>query len=284
MLGLFRKRTQQGLDSLREVIGAFELPSFRPVAMKALETIRSEDSTTAAVSKVLTGDPGLSVQVLRAVNSAGAGLRGEVNNLGHAVALLGLSRLESLIVGVAVRGALPHVCYRGFDPSRFWRTAALRAALAQELAAILHPAIRIECFTSALLQDMAVPLLAASRTEQYGPLLERWYAGEGRLQDLEREAFGWDHTLVGGHMCDAWGLPESLGQAMRGHHGDPAEAGCPPAVALVSEVIDGAPGPEAEAFIARLADCYGLPEPVAADLLEKGRQRAGEIASLIGIH
>ncbi len=283
MLGLFRKRKNQGLDSLREAVGEFELPSFRPVAMKALETIRSQDTTAAALAEVLTGDPGLSVQVLRAVNSAGVGLRGEVNNLGHAVALLGLSRLESLIVGVAVRGALPHVCYRGFDPSRFWHTAALRAALAQELAAILHPAIRIECFTSALLQDMAIPLLAAARTEQYGPLLERWTAGEGHLQDLEREVFGWDHTLVGGHMCDAWGLPESLGQALRGHHDNPKDAGCPPAVALVSEVVDGAPGPDAEAFIARVTDSYSLPETVAADLLERGRQRAGEIATQIGI-
>ena len=283
MFGLFRKRKTQGLESLREMIGAFELPSFRPVAMKALETIRSEDASAAEVAEVLTGDPGLSVQVLRAVNSAGNALRGEVHNLGHAIALLGLSRLESLIVGVAVRDALPDACYRGFDPSRFWRTAALRAALAQELAAILHPAIRIECFTSALLQDMAVPLLATTRTELYGPILERWYAGEGKLLELEREAFGWDHTVVGGHMCDAWGLPQSLGDAVRGHHDHPAHAGCPPAVALVSEVVDGPAGPDRIAFVSRVVECYNLPESVADELLNRGLERSAEIAALIGV-
>jgi len=283
MLGLFRKRKSQGLQNIREMVGEFELPTFRPVAMKALETIRNEDATASSVAAVLTGDPGLSVRVLRTVNSASASLRGEVHNLGHAIALLGLSRLESLIVGVAVRDALPNACYPGFDPSRFWRTAALRAALAQELAAVLHPAIRIECFTSALLQDMAIPLLATTRSAEYGPILERWHSGEGRLQDLERQAFGWDHTVVGGHMCDAWGLPESLGKSVQGHHDNPDQAGCPPAVSLVSEVVDCADDGDAQAFIDRVTGSYSLPAQVVANMIEPAREHAQEIASLIAV-
>ena len=52
--------------------------------------------------------------------------------------------------------------------------------------------------------------------------------------------------------------------------------------ALVSEVVDGAK--DAEGFLTRVTDCYGLPEAVAAELLERGRGRATEISALIGTH
>ena len=41
---------------------------------------------------------------------------------------------------------------------------------------------------------------------------------ERTLPELERERFGWDHAEVGEIMCEVWGLPPGLGEAVGAHH------------------------------------------------------------------
>ncbi len=274
-------RARSHVAVLSKALDGFELPSFPGVAMRVLEEIRKAEATPTSVAEILASDPGLSVKVLRTVNSAAFSLRQPVSSVPHAVALLGLSNLESMIVAVAVNEALPATCYRGFDPQRFWKTAARRAAIAQELASVLHPATRVECFTWALLQDLAVPLLAEHRAPEYGQVLERWRAGEGMLHDLEREAFGWDHAEVGAAVCEAWDLPEPIADVIHGHHGVPGSGACPPAVALEGLLREGDDLPGADDLLNAAEARFGLPSPVVKQALDRGCARAEEFLPLI---
>ena len=40
----------------------------------------------------------------------------------------------------------------------------------------------------------------------------------GSLEELERETLGYDHAEIGARMAEAWELPESLIEAIAGHH------------------------------------------------------------------
>ena len=274
-------KKSRNIAVLSKALDGFELPSFPGVAMRVLEEIRKAEATPTSVSRILSSDPGLSVKVLRAVNSAAFSLRQPVSSVPHAVALLGLSNLESMIVAVAVNQALPKASHPGFDPDRFWKTAARRAAIAQELASILHPATRVECFTWALLQDLAVPLLAQHHPREYGPVLERWHRGEGMLHDLERETFGWDHSEVGAAVCQAWELPEPIADVIHGHHDVPGSGACPPAVALVGLLREGDDLPGADDLLNAAEARFGLPSAVVKQALDRGCARAEEFLPLI---
>lgn len=197
----------------------YSLPSFPAAIMRTLERIRDPNARAISVAEALPVDPGLSVRVLRLANSAAFSARNKVENLSQAIALVGFSQLETMVLSVGVSGAVPGQSSLGYNATRCWRASARRGVLAHSLASILCPARGSECFTAGFLQDMAVPLLAARDPERYGPILERWHAEGGDLCEMEREIYDWDHAEVATWMCHEWDFPENITAAIGGHHG-----------------------------------------------------------------
>ncbi len=265
--------------ALSKVMGDYVLQSFPSITMMVLERIRQEDASVPSVVEALALDPGLSVKVLATANSAAFASRQRVDDLTQAVAMLGTSSLESLVLAIAVKGALPSEPCPGFDPKRFWLTAARRAATSQALAQLLHPVSSSACFTAALLQDMAVPLLAASRPEEYGPVLEAWHAGEGQLKVLERKALGFHHAEVGMWLCSQWNLPLTLGLAVGAHHDRPgSEKECPPALSLVAKIRETEANDGIDELMALATDKFGLFPDQVAEIVEVGFAEAQALA------
>ncbi len=239
VLRLRRKKTG-ARNELQSVLGRHEIPTFPGVVMRTIDTLRRPESSAADVAAVLSTDPGLTVRLLKLVNSAGFSPARPVTNVNQAVAVAGYGTVESLVLSAGVTTALPHQRFEGFDHVRFWRTSSFRATLARKLATEYDLAAAGLSFTAGLLQDMAIPLLAAAR-EEYRPVLVAWHAGEADLIELEQERFGWGHDQVGQWLCQEWELPVSLGAAIAGHHGR-GEEPAPAAVQLVSSIREVAIG------------------------------------------
>lgn len=274
MLGWFRRKGDPKAQ-LMKVLGDAQLPTFPAVVLEALSLLRNPDAQLVDISNKLVVDPGVSVKLLGVSNSAGFSLRQPVMNVEHAVALLGRSTVEGLLLGFAISAALPH---NSHTPKNFWTLAARRAVTARSLAQLLHPATQSESFTAALLQDMSLPLLANTRGAEYREVLAAANAGEQALETLERELYGWDHAHVSGWMCDSWGFPQQLTNAIGSHHEEP-ELGVPLSVALVSG-FGATPEAEHESLIERLHSTHGLNRDAVSALLQKAAEDAGEVAAL----
>ncbi|HJN77671.1 MAG TPA: HDOD domain-containing protein [Myxococcota bacterium] len=205
-------------QKLRETLGDSALPSFKAVTMQTLRKLRDPEASSQEIAKLVASDPGLSVKVLSTVNSAAFGLRRPATDVGHAINLLGRGGVEGIVLGVAVKNALPMDGADGYDPIMFWRAAAVRAATAKALADALDPKHRMLSFTAGLLQDMAVPLLA-HRASGYGRVLRAWHCGDVELEAAERHEYGWDHAEVAGWLASDWEFPAVLGDSIVGHHG-----------------------------------------------------------------
>ncbi len=266
------------------MIGDHELPSFSGVVMQTLERMREPRSSPGALAAVMAADPGLSVRVLKAVNTAAYSVRQKITSLEQAIALLGLSTVESLVLAVAVRDALPTGAARGFDSTRFWRAAARRAATARTLAARLLPAQAAESFTASLLQDMAIPVLATERIAAYGALLEHWHNSDDDLAQLEYGEFGWSHPEIATWMCAEWVLPEDLASSIGAHHGEVGEGtvglACPPAVALVSHLREAEERTGADQLIEAVHTRFAVGLDEVADLVVESFDSAEELAAL----
>jgi HD-like signal output (HDOD) protein len=279
MFGFFKKKKVDPRKELLAVLGDRELPSFPAIIMQALAKLRHPDSAVRDVSDIIASDPGLSVRLLKTVNSAAFALRRKVDSVQQASVLLGKSRVESLLLSVAVKNALPNE--PDFDTVHFWRTSARRAATARALAKLLHPATQAESFSAALLQDMAVPMLFQARKPEYKPVLEHHHNSEHCLTVLERPEFGWDHTEVATWMAAEWAFPELLASAIGGHHGDDTiEPVSPAAVKLVSGIRDPAGESHHDEIIATIQDVYGVGPDAVVTVLTEGAEQGGQLAQL----
>ena len=278
----FFKSKADPKEKLKKTLKGYELPSFPAVVMQILQKIRSPYSSAATIAESLALDPGISVKLLRIANSAAFSPTKKVENLTQAIALVGISQLESLVLGVGVSKGMPKKSCQWHDPAAFWLTSARRAILASELARFLCPAKESECFTAAFLQDLALPFLACHRGDLYDEIFKQWHIQGGDLSDLERAHLEWDHTEVAAWICAEWGMPENIAAAIRGHHGaevSPHQSLIP--VQLVSILREDESNSGIEELIAAATDQYGLDEKTLRAMIPPAFERAGELARLI---
>lgn len=279
MLRLFRKDPRARLE---EVIGGFELPVFRRSTLEVLRRLRDPKSSPGDVAQLVRVDPGLTVRVLKTVNSAAYSPRKRVESLDQAVVMLGAMALEQLVMSLAVREGLPAGGCESFCARRFWATAARRATVAKALAERVSPKDAADCFTGALLQDMAVPLLAHARAGDYGPVLQAWLDGDvARLDELERNEFGWDHAQVGTWMAELWGFPPRLVAAVGGHHGE-RKHDCQAEVRLAGHLHEIREEEGIERLIEGASAELGLSRDDAMRIVAESETRGAELALLLG--
>ena len=277
MLKLFGKKKSK--ERLSEVLQGCDPPCFPQGVMRLMGMLRDPETDVGDLAQALQWDPQLVIRILKLVNSSAFGLRRPVNDVQHAVTMMGRSQLEHMVLSVAVKTNLPSAPAPGFEAGRFWHTSFSRATVAKAFASKLHPAEEARSFTGGLLQDMAIPLLAHARSAAYGPVLEHWHeAGETELHVLEKQALGWTHDEVAGHLAVEWELPDSLTEVIHGHH---TETELLPALKLVAIQRETQQEHGIEALLEEGRSRYGLDPDWARQAIVDADEKARELAQTL---
>jgi HD-like signal output (HDOD) protein len=267
---------------LQKILKGYQLPSFPAVIMQILQKLRSPYASASDIAQSLSLDPGLSVKLLSIANSVAFSPKNRVENLTQAIALVGLSQLESLVLGVGVAKGIPKQVCQWHDPTEFWLTSARRAMLATELSQIICPARESECFTAAFLQDMALPFLACHRSEEYDPVFKKWHLEGGDLAQLEREIFPWDHAEVATWICSEWGLPENIALGIKYHHkldGDDHEVLGP--IRLVALLREGDSKNGVDEMSDHAHKFFNISQEKMQSIIESSFEKASDLARMI---
>ena len=282
MFSFLKGKNTDPKASLRKALGNYHLPSFPGVVVEALRMMRSSDASASSIADVLSADPAMTVRVLGLANSAAFSPAKKIENLSQAVALIGLSQLESLVLSVAVGKVVPKQDSHGYDMKRFWLASARRGVLAKSLASALCPTRGAESFTCGFLQDFAIPFLVVGRPAEYGSILEQWQSSEEDLFQLERTHFDWDHAEVGTWLCSEWDLPENIASAIGGHHrNDDDLYDCPAPVSLVAVLREGGKENGEEVLIENARSQHGLSKDKVQELISSSFQDAENILRLM---
>jgi len=278
MFRLLKRTHKDPREELKALLGDYELQGLPAVVMTVLGMLRDPEARTNDIADKIQMDIGMSIKILRLINSVAFGLMTQVSNLHHAVTILGHSRLESMLLTYAVTTTMPSTlgCMQVSD---FWLASARRACLARRMAQRLHPATQSESFTAALLQDLAIPLISESKGPVYEGLVERWHTDcEADIDVMERELLGYDHPSIGALIAEEWGFSEYLIHAIGAHHDLSAQSPAEPAVRLVSLVryFDSDDGTER---LLETADRdFGVSRSVAEQMISESFAEAEEFA------
>jgi len=196
--------------------------------MYLLEHVSQDNVAFREVADVIRTDAPLSADLLRLANSALSGRRFPVTGVLHALAMLGLDRIRSLITTVALRNLIGPP---GGTPAleRCWRHNLACAFVAEEVARKTDLDHDFG-YTAGLLHDIGrLSMMSAWRT-RYAALLDS--AKTEDLLSLERKEFGIPHTRAGFALAQNWRLPAVFGEIADRHH-DPAAEGASDVLAVV---------------------------------------------------
>jgi HD-like signal output (HDOD) protein len=162
-------------------------------------------------------DPGLTGQVLRFVNSSYFGFSREISSVKLAITLVGIRTIRNFALWSAVFSLIPNPRCGPFQLKSLWQDSLRRALFARSAAKLLGLKDAEGVFAGALLQDMAVPVLARAFPQAYAELLQERELGRTRVSELERQRFGRTHAEFGGQMARRWNLPEEFGELIERH-------------------------------------------------------------------
>jgi HD-like signal output (HDOD) protein len=194
---------------LEKILTGGQLPALPQSAINLLQLSKDAKVGPGEFAVPIETDPGLTSQVLKFVNSSYFGFSREISSVKLAITLVGMRTIKNFALWSAVFSLMPNPKCGPFDLKCLWQDSLRRAIFARAIARLLNLKETEEPFAAALLQDMAVPLLAKQFPEQYAELLVRRDGGHKRLSDLEHERFGYTHAQVAGQMARHWNLPES---------------------------------------------------------------------------
>jgi diguanylate cyclase (GGDEF)-like protein len=267
------------------------LPSLPAIAIQVLELAQKRDVDISEIAKLISKDPALSSKILRTVNSSFYGRSQTISTVSHALVILGLNAVKTLVLGFSLVSNLSKTRGKGFKYVAYWRRSLYAATAARTLAARNHVVQAEECFLSALLMDIGMLVLDQVVGEAYTQLCEG-ITTHGKLLDAEAKTLGMTHPQVARVLADLWHLPPILSEPMVHHH-DP-EAVTDPATRKITELVnlagrcadifvDEKPA-EAISDVRRLcAERMHMSEADCDAMLEEINQRTREAAPLFEV-
>ena len=208
--------TEPAVDLKKILVGA-QLPALPQSAVQLLELSQNPSNGPDDFATPIESDPGLTGQVLRFVNSSYFGFSREISSIKLAITLVGIRTIKNFALWSAVFSLMPNPKCGPFDLKSLWQDSLRRALFARSMAGLLGMKEPEEPFAAALLQDMAVPLLAKEIPRVYARLLESREGGRFRLSDLEQRVCGWSHAEAAGLMARQWNLPEDFAVLIEHH-------------------------------------------------------------------
>ena len=114
------------------------MPLLPKVVQEVMQLLNTEPIDVGTLVDKINHEQVLSAKILRMSNSAYFGRSGKVSTVEEAISLIGLEKLNTLVVASGVTSAFTEV--PNLDLKRFWQHSLITASVARQLATelILH--------------------------------------------------------------------------------------------------------------------------------------------------
>src|SRR5580658_7949316 len=109
------------------------LPSLPAIAMQVLELAQKVDVDIAEIARIISKDPALSGKILKTVNSSFYQRSQHVSTISHALVILGLQSVKTLVLGFSLVTSLEKNKGKGFKHLNYWRRSIYAATAARTI-------------------------------------------------------------------------------------------------------------------------------------------------------
>jgi len=152
-------------DQLRKIVPQLRrLPALPSTYFEVLKQVEAPNATIQNIGDVIARDPAATARLLQMVNSTLFGLSEKVTDPVHAVSLLGVETVNSLVLCLQVFSQGDEAKQAGLSFEQLWDHSFLVAKWAREIALIESNDAQManDAFTAGLLHDVGRIVLASN--------------------------------------------------------------------------------------------------------------------------
>jgi HD-like signal output (HDOD) protein len=239
-----RKRIEQGVESIfsSKPAGALEVkvsgkmedidPEIKKAVSRQIDHLKNFRATyqlykalddpnvnMSQLSRVIVTDPILTGKILKIANSAYFGMQQRVNSIGHALMIIGLLNIKTVLY----QDGLLRLLKARNSPNNLmvdslWEHATLTSVCASHIQSLFGGLEKGSLFTLGLLHDIGKFVMNdLTPIQNGGKEILSVSATELTIRD-EEEAYGVNHAVVGRLLFEQWGFPGQMGKIVEMHH------------------------------------------------------------------
>lgn len=197
----------------------FKQPIYAIPEIHGRVNLKLKDSNTSnqAIADLIEQDPGLSLVLLKLVNSAVYGFKSHISNINQAVNLLGRNELAVLLLSTGAIKLFQKLPIDKAKLQRHTQHSLLCALIAKNLSQSTPLAAEAgSLFVAGLLHDMGKPIIWHQCSEKVALIDDS--SESVAVFEQENSLLGFNHAQVGHELMKAWGLPDALLATTLWHH------------------------------------------------------------------
>ncbi|MCH8830507.1 MAG: HDOD domain-containing protein [Planctomycetes bacterium] len=203
--------------------GDVSLPVMPSVVTEFSQKADNPNANAKQLSAIVENDGGLTMELLKHVNSSALGLKRKAVTTQQAISLLGIRQSKLFLLTRGLRLSLAGLkdsrVKELIDLEQFSHSNLERALFAQRVAKMFKADADI-AFAASMMQDVMLPVLIESHFDIYQRHLESISSVKRPLIEIERECFDNDHAVAAAFQMKDWGFPDDLVYCCLRHHAD----------------------------------------------------------------
>ncbi len=205
---------------LRSAISSIRaLPTLPKLYIQLIETVNSPKSSFKDIADIIRRDPTVTAKVLQLVNSAFFGLRHHVENMQHAVTILGIDTLKAVVLTTETFSTFSQLEIDTFHIEELYDHSFVIGALARSMAETISKdrSLIDSVGMAGILHDIGKVILIRNKPIEYERVFKMQHDRNVPFYVLEKDSLGISHAEIGGYLLSVWGLPEAIIKAVLFH-------------------------------------------------------------------
>jgi len=195
------------------------LPPLPTVVAELMSVLSSDDYDLNTLSRIISKDPSMAMNILKIANSAFYGLPHQVTTVEHAVRMLGSREITYLCVSCgASRSLKPPKGVETVDLKRFWRHSVATGTIAKILAQKFDLGKWDNLYVAGLIHDVGAVVLDRFKHDVYKEVLDLTRQENISALEAEERIMGASHDMVGGWLMEKWKLSNVFVEVASCHH------------------------------------------------------------------
>ena len=207
-------------SEIRERISRIQATPALPMVLQPLLKLLAmpaEDVDVGEVVRLVSYDNTIAAQCLRAAGSPLFGLARAPKSIAGAVVVLGLRRVESILLTCCMNQALP-TRKSPLDAGIFWKHSLGCAMLCRKFSEKFKNGDGEKAYVAGLLHDIGFLVNAIVFPSEFTSAVSKAQTQQIPLDQAETDVMGFTHAETGKVLAEHWGLAPEIVQVIAYHH------------------------------------------------------------------
>lgn len=195
-------------DSL--ISNNLELVSLPDIVLQINDMVSDPLCTAADIGNLISLDTGLSMRLLKIVNSPFYGFPSSIETIPMAITVMGVRQLRDLIFTTCIISKYARIPTDILNPDTFWAHSIATGLSAQLLAKKVNISNSERLFTCGMLHDLGLLIMAITAPTETRQVLELARDSHKPCHDFQVSVFGFSQGDLGAALIRKWHLPETF--------------------------------------------------------------------------